>query len=112
MDRPVVRRLAALELLEEMWDRGLEVQADRREKMVYAGPSPKLTPSLRQRIRRHKPALLEILDPDSPEGPCECGGTSYVRTALGPWRCTRCTDLPPEEIVSAYVGPDRWRDGG
>lgn len=101
-------RRAALELLEDLFDRGLTARANRAEGTVRVGPSSKLTPFLRSRIRDLKPALLDVLAPENPSRPCPCGGDSFVRTALGPWRCARCTDLPPEEIASAFVGPDRW----
>lgn len=107
----VLRRTAAFTLLEDLLEAGFKVQADRTEDMVYVGPSSRLTPEIRERIRKLKPALLDVMAPKAPDGPCRaCGETSFVRTVLGPWRCARCTDLPPEEIASGFVGPDRWRE--
>lgn len=112
METTPLRRVAALELMEHLLEEGFHLEGDRPADTVWVEPASKLTPQLRERIRELKPALMEVLAPENPEGPCECGGTSYVRTVLGPWRCARCTDLPPEEIAGGFVGPDYWREGG
>lgn len=100
-------RVRALEVLEEMLDAGLRVEADRPYLRVR--PAARLTDDLRRRAQELKPELLDALDPPKPDGPCsDCGGVNYVRPAVGRWECLDCTSLPPERIVASFHGPDKW----
>lgn len=105
-------RVAALELLEDLLEAGFQVEADRREDRVVVSPGSRLTDDLRDRIRRRKAALVEILDPAPPEGPCPaCGGISFVRRPLGRWGCLACTDLTKPERAQWFFGPLKWLEG-
>lgn len=99
----------ALKLVEELCEHGFTVKADRGEDRVYVGPSGRLTDDLRRRIRQHKPALLSVLDPAPPDGPCEaCGSINYVRRPAGRWRCLECWDLTADEAIHYFFGPLKW----
>lgn len=106
-----IRRYAVLELLEDCLRLGIRLEADRARNAIAVEPASKLTPTLRQRIRCRKPDLLDVLDPEPPEGPCRCGSAAFVRQPLGPWECLSCTDLTAPERAEWYYGPTRWLDG-
>lgn len=100
-------RVRALEVLEEMLDAGLEVEADRPHLRVR--PASRLTSELEERARSVKPELLGALDPPMPDGPCpDCGSINYTRRPTGNWRCLECWPLTAREGSDCFFGPLAW----
>ncbi len=58
-------------LLDRLRALGVEVRAE-GDKLRYRAPAGVLTPDLRQAIREHKAALLELLRPATPSPPAAC----------------------------------------
>lgn len=106
--------LAGLDLLERLLSAGLTVEADRERCRIWVSPASRLTPEISDRVRDRKEALIGVLDPASPDGPCsDCGSPDFVRVAAGTWRCLRCAELTdPARAVAWYFGPTRWTNGG
>lgn len=103
------RRVAALELLEELLEDGFGVSADRDEFVVYLWPFPELSAERHRAIRGLKSELVDLLDPEPPEGPCpDCGTINYTRRPAGEWRCMECWPLTAREASEYFFGPLAW----
>lgn len=103
-----MNRIEALQLLEDLLEDGFSVSVE--GDALAVAPRSRITDTLREQIQAAKPALVDLLDPAPPEGPCGCGSVVYVRKRLGGWTCWRCGDLPPETIHETYAGLG-WHEG-
>lgn len=116
---------AAVELLLDLRDSGVEVIAD-GARLRYR-PASAMTPTLRARIKRYRADLLMLLgEPNAPavsgslgvnadisvrRVPCYCCGSRdfWALARVGYFVCGRCHEPDPgtEQIVWVHVGADR-----
>jgi tubulysin polyketide synthase-like protein len=111
----------AASLLQELASLDIVLQPEGSD-LKYDAPKGRLTPDLFDRIRRHKPALIELLRVREPiwvasdrsdvqpraERVCHvCGGAHFWRHAqYGHWLCSRCHPPSCPDVVGDQVGQE------